>query len=88
METPQTEAVISIQDLKFSYGPSDKPALVIPTWQVSMGDQVFLFGESGSGKSTIAQLVTRLETQTSGSILLKGTDLKRNRSKNDYSHWR
>jgi len=28
------------------------------------------------------KLITRLETQTSGSILLNGTDLKRNRSKN------
>ena len=43
---------------------------------------VILTGPTGSGKSTIAQLITRLETQTSGSILLNGTDLKRNRSKN------
>ena len=50
--------------------------------RIFKGEIIGLVGESGSGKSTIAQLITRLETQTSGSILLNGTDLKRNRSKN------
>ena len=50
--------------------------------RIFKGEIIGLVGESGSGKSTIAQLITRLETQTSGSILLNGNDLKRNRSKN------
>jgi|TARA_B100000530_G_C15878467_1_gene456386 putative ABC transport system ATP-binding protein len=75
METPQTEAVISIQDLKFSYGPSDEPALVIPTWQVSMGDQVFLFGESGSGKSTLLGLLAGLQVPGKGRVSILGSDI-------------
>ena len=75
METPQTEAVISIQDLKFSYGPSDEPAFVIPTWQVSMGDQVFLFGESGSGKSTLLGLLAGLQVPGKGRVSILGSDI-------------
>ncbi|UGB32007.1 ABC transporter ATP-binding protein [Metabacillus sp. B2-18] len=40
--------------------------------QIGKGDSIGLVGESGCGKSTIAKLITRLETVTSGQILLKG----------------
>ncbi len=44
--------------------------------QVSKGQMVALVGQSGSGKSTIANLVTRFYDVTEGAIKLDGTDLR------------
>ena len=39
------------------------------------GEKVAIIGESGSGKTTVAKMVTRLLDATSGSIILEGQDI-------------
>ena len=49
------------------------------------GRTIALVGQSGSGKSTIAKILTQLETATSGSILLDGKPIpRRGRALRDY----
>src|ERR1051326_8386191 len=46
------------------------------------GRATALVGESGSGKTTIARMLARLYTPTSGSILFKGEPVKLTRNAN------
>ncbi|GGO50165.1 ABC transporter ATP-binding protein [Streptomyces daqingensis] len=47
------------------------------SFDLRRGETLGLVGESGCGKSTVAKLVTSLETPTAGSILYKGEDVTR-----------
>ncbi len=44
-------------------------------FEIPRGQTLALIGESGSGKSTVARCVTRLERPDSGQILIQGTDI-------------
>ena len=49
---------------------NDFPAVDDVTFSVGEGEKVAIIGESGSGKTTVAKMVTRLLDATSGSIIL------------------
>jgi ABC-type glutathione transport system ATPase component len=44
-------------------------------FEIPRGQTLALVGDSGSGKSSVARCVTRLETPDSGQILIQGTDI-------------
>ena len=50
----QENAAIELNALVFEFAPELGPVLDIPSWKVDRGDQIFLQGESGSGKSVAA----------------------------------
>ena len=54
---------------------NDFPAVDDVTFSVGEGEKVAIIGESGSGKTTVAKMVTRLLDATSGSIILEGQDI-------------
>jgi ATP-binding cassette subfamily B (MDR/TAP) protein 1 len=68
---------IELEDVSFTY-PSrpDHPVLNKVSFQCEAGKLTAIVGLSGSGKSTIAGLITRLYDPTSGSITLDGQDIK------------
>ena len=69
---------ISFQDLEFSYGESK--ILDGITFTIKKGESVALVGSSGSGKSTIANLLNGFFSADSGSLLIDGiniSDIKR-----------
>jgi putative ABC transport system ATP-binding protein len=49
--------------------------MMIPRWVVSQGEHVFLHGESGSGKTTIMNLISGILLPSEGSIHIFGEDI-------------
>lgn len=64
------QPLVSFRDVHFGYPQSDEPVLKGISFEVLAGQRVALLGKTGSGKSTIFQLLTRNYDATSGEILL------------------
>ena len=67
---------ISIENIIFTYPTADQPALNKVSFKVKAGQSVALVGRSGSGKSTIANLLTRFYDIDSGEIKLDGKNIE------------
>jgi len=65
---------ISIENINFSY--EEEKVLKNFSVTVPKGQTVALVGQSGSGKSTIANLITRFYDVNEGSIKIDGTDIR------------
>ena len=59
----------------FHYNPN-RPILKDISFTIREGDRVGLVGHTGSGKSTIANLITRMYDTVSGSITIDGVNVK------------
>lgn len=77
-EKPEPQPIISGHDLEaiglerasYRYPDSDKTAVDDVSIRVNRGELVALVGENGSGKSTIAKMVTGLYPPSSGAVYL------------------
>ncbi|KUJ61811.1 antibiotic ABC transporter ATP-binding protein [Flavobacteriaceae bacterium CRH] len=65
---------IDIKNINFKY--QDETVLKDFSLQIKKGQTVALVGQSGSGKSTIANLLTRFYDVTDGSISIDGINIK------------
>jgi subfamily B ATP-binding cassette protein MsbA len=68
------EREIRFEDVWFRYG--EKPVLKGVSFTVKRGEMVGLVGQSGSGKSTIVDLLLRFYDVEKGRILIDGTDIR------------
>lgn len=69
------DGVIRFDHVNFHYNPN-RPILKDISFTIQKGDHVGLVGHTGSGKSTIANLITRMYDVVSGSITIDGVDIK------------
>jgi subfamily B ATP-binding cassette protein MsbA len=67
---------IEFRNVTFAYPGREIPALRDINLSISEGKTVALVGRSGSGKSTIANLLTRFYDVQEGQILMDGHDLR------------
>jgi len=67
---------VEFRDVTFTYPGREAPALHHINLAIPQGKTVALVGRSGSGKSTIASLMTRFYDIQQGEILLDGHDLR------------
>lgn len=72
-----TEFAIDIQNLKHHYNKKQGGRLEfsIPKWSVERGDTVFLQGKSGSGKSTVLNLLSGILKPSDGALNMLGEDI-------------
>ncbi|CAA9363115.1 MAG: Heterodimeric efflux ABC transporter, permease/ATP-binding subunit 2 [uncultured Nocardioidaceae bacterium] len=72
---PRGAVSIEFSDVGFAY-PGGKPVLHDVSLRIEPSTRVAVVGETGSGKTTLAKLLTRLMDPTTGSVLLNGVDLR------------
>jgi ATP-binding cassette, subfamily B, bacterial len=77
-EIPQGALSVTFEHLSFAYSDSDAQTVVLHDLDltISPGRVVGVLGRSGSGKSTMAKLLTRLYDPTEGRVLLGGIDTR------------
>lgn len=72
----QVSGDIKVEDVVFTYPTRDAPALNHVSFELPAGQTLALVGRSGSGKSTIANLLTRFYELDSGVIMLDGVPIE------------
>lgn len=64
------------KNVSFTYPGTDREILNQLSFEIESGESVALLGTTGSGKSSLAQLLARFYDPSSGDILLDGVSLK------------
>ncbi|HAK05453.1 MAG TPA: ABC transporter ATP-binding protein [Firmicutes bacterium] len=73
---PEIKGAIEFDDMSFHYDDGDETILNHITLSIKAGETIAIMGKTGSGKSTLSHLLTRLYDYTSGSIKIDGVELK------------
>ena len=67
---------LELQCVSFQYGPEHPAALQEVSFRIDTGEMVALVGSSGSGKSTIVNLIARFYEPSAGRLLIDGLDVR------------
>ena len=67
---------IEFRDLSFTYPDGDIPALEHVSFTIRPGESIGLVGKTGSGKTTLCNLMARFWDVQSGSVRLGGRDVR------------
>ena len=75
LDSDEITGRLSFRHINFSYVPGE-PVLKDFCLEVDKGQKIAIVGKTGSGKTTIINLLTRFYETDSGEILLDGTDIR------------
>ncbi len=67
---------LELRDLAFTYPDADEPALQGIELTVEPGKTLGIFGKTGSGKTTLVDVLTRVHTPPPGAVLIDGIDAR------------
>lgn len=73
MPTPGT---LELREVSFAYPGAETPVLEDLSFRSLPGETTAIIGSTGSGKTTLVNLVARLFDATSGSVLVGGVDVR------------
>lgn len=74
--TPKVTGKIEFKDVTFKFDDTDKHLLNGINFAINPGETVAFIGRTGSGKSTIANILVRLLDYDGGNVLIDGVELK------------
>ncbi len=75
VDFPEMQGNIAIKNLTFSYPGSEKPVLKNISLSIRAGERVGIVGRTGSGKTTLADLLLRTYNVPEGTIFMDGLDI-------------
>ena len=70
------QPTIEFRDVSFRYPGADDDVLRNLTFRIEAGQTVGIMGTTGSGKSTVVNLIPRFFDATGGAILVSGVDIR------------
>ena len=76
LSRPNLKGEVEFKNVSFSYPGANEPTLRDLSFKISPGEKVAILGKMGSGKSTIARLLSGLYEPDVGSILIDGVDIR------------
>lgn len=76
IQVTETEGYITFDNVGFAYPDADKPVLKNISFESKPGETIAFIGSTGSGKSSIVQLIPRFYDVTEGRILVDGVDIR------------
>ena len=71
-----TRAQIKMMDVGFAYPGAEQPVLSDVNFTLEAGETLAVIGSTGSGKTTLVNLMTRLFDVTQGSVMFDGVDVR------------
>src|SRR5713226_2671944 len=71
-----TSGYVEFQDVTFSYPGAEEPALSHFSFKATPGEVTAIIGGTGSGKSTLVNLIPRFYDVDSGRVLVDGVDVR------------
>ncbi|MCP3991640.1 MAG: ABC transporter ATP-binding protein [Actinomycetia bacterium] len=74
-EVPE-RGTLEFRDVTFTYEGAERPVLHNISFRVEAGQMTAIIGSTGSGKTTVVNLVPRLFDATTGTVLVDGVDVK------------
>jgi ATP-binding cassette, subfamily B, multidrug efflux pump len=75
MEPEEFSSDILIKNLEFTYNQSKEPVLKSINLTIKKGSSLAIIGHTGSGKSTLVNLIPRIFDPPTGSIFIDGIDI-------------
>ena len=76
-DTPtKLKGTVEFKDVSFKYPDAEECILENISFKVNKGETIAIIGGTGSGKTTLINLIPRLYDVTKGSILVDGVDIK------------
>ena len=78
---------IVFENISYKYPEKSNLILKNISFEINKGEKVGIIGKTGSGKSTITDLLMGLLTPTEGKIFIDGKDLEGTENKNIKSNW-
>jgi ATP-binding cassette subfamily B protein len=67
---------VELRDVTFGYGGADAPVLCDVSFRTAPGETTAIIGSTGSGKTSLVNLLARLFDATSGEVLVGGVDVR------------
>ena len=71
-----SDTVLEFDNVSFEYSGSKEDALSGISFKLKRGQNIGIIGGTGSGKSTLVNLIPRFYDATSGSVKIDGTDVR------------
>ena len=76
-ENFKEEKSLAFEDVSFRYMGAEKSAISEVDFQAKSGETIAIIGGTGSGKSTLINMIPRFYDVETGKILVNGTDIKK-----------